>query len=346
MEPLRALRPTEIRRPTMQQRMDQPRLRFSERARRAAKRAIPSAAKTVRWLVPLTAGGAFVILLLRQSGALAAIADAFAPVCRFVGLPGEAALAYVSAYFVNIYACIAVMDAVGLSGPRAVTILSVMALCAHNIIAETAVQVRTGSSALRMVFIRTAASIGMAWILNRLMPGSGGTDTAAPAAAAVVPDLAAATAWGPALRAWFVSTLRLLVKLSVLIFGLTLLQALLAEFGLIAWLGRRLRSVMRLFGLRPDTAFLWIVANTLGLAYGAAIMIEECEQGRAPKEESDLFNHHIAVAHSNIEDLLLLVSVGGSFGWLLLSRWALAWVLVWERRLELSVRRKLRRETS
>ena len=307
---------------------------FMKRCGTATGRAVPSAWKTVRWLVPLTAAVSFAIMLLRQFGALACISNALAPLCRFVGLPGEAALAYVSAYFVNIYACIAAIDAIQLTDPRAVTLVAVMALCAHNVIAETAVQVRTGSSATRIVIIRTAASIGMAWLLNRLMPG-GGPDVAA--ASASSDGSAAATAiqpWIPALTAWVLQTLRLLVRMSLLIFALTIIQALLAEFGVTKWLGRRLRPVMRLFGLRPDTAFLWIVANTLGLAYGAAIMIEECEQGRAPKEESDLFNHHIAVAHSNIEDLLLLVAAGGYFWWLLLSRWALALALVWERRLE------------
>ncbi len=311
--------------------------KFLSRCAGAAKRAVPSAWKTVRWLLPLTAAVSFAILLLRQFGALSYISSALAPLCRFVGLPGEAALAYVSAYFVNIYACIAAIDAIHLTDPRAVTLVAVMALCAHNVIAETAVQVRTGSSATRIVFIRTAASIGMAWILNRLMPGEGMTATAAADASAAA---TAVQPWIPALTAWVLQTLRLLAKMSFLIFTLTILQALLAEFGITTWLGRQLRPVMRLFGLRPDTAFLWIVANTLGLAYGAAIMIDECEQGHAPKEESDLFNHHIAVAHSNIEDLLLLVAAGGFFWWLLLSRWVLALVLVWERRLECHIRFK------
>ena len=295
----------------------------------------------MKWLVPLTAGVSFAILLLRQFGALAYISGALAPLCRFVGLPGEAALAYVSAYFVNIYACIAAIDAIQLTDPRSVTLIAVMALCAHNVIAETAVQVRTGSSAARIVFIRTAASIGMAWALNRLMPAS--ADAGATVAAAGATAATAAQPWAEALAAWCISSLKLLARMSLLIFGLTILQAVLAEFGVTTWLGRRLKPVMKLFGLRPDTAFLWIVANTLGLAYGAAIMIEECEQGRAPKEESDLFNHHIAVSHSNIEDLLLLVQAGGFFWWLLLSRWVLAWLLVWERRAENAIFRKKRR---
>ena len=47
--------------------------------------------------------------------------------------------------------------------------------------------------------------------------------------------------------------------------------------------------VMIFFGLSPRTAFLWLVSNTLGLAYGAGIMIEEAEKGETTKEENKIY---------------------------------------------------------
>ena len=61
-------------------------------------------------------------------------------------------------------------------------------------------------------------------------------------------------------------------------------------------------------------SFLWIVANFLGLAYGAAVMIEETDQIKIAPRDVDLLNHHIGVSHSNLEDLLLFV-VAGSLVW-------------------------------
>jgi hypothetical protein len=92
---------------------------------------------------------------------------------------------------------------------------------------------------------------------------------------------------------------------------------------------------MLFFSLPKKTTFLWIVANTLGLAYGAAVMIEETEQGGLTKIESDLLNHHIAISHSNLEDLLLFVAIGASVWWLMIVRLFLAFIVVWLRRLEL-----------
>ena len=76
------------------------------------------------------------------------------------------------------------------------------------------------------------------------------------------------------------------------------------------------------------------MANFLGLAYGAAVMIEETEQGKIAQRDVDLLNHHIAVSHSNLEDLLLFFAAGGLFWWMLLPRLCWAIILVWERRFE------------
>jgi hypothetical protein len=55
----------------------------------------------------------------------------------------------------------------------------------------------------------------------------------------------------------------------------------------------------------------------------------------------DLLNHHIGVAHSNLEDLLLFVSFGGLLWWILLPRWVIALFFVWERRLEWAIRNRM-----
>jgi hypothetical protein len=100
------------------------------------------------------------------------------------------------------------------------------------------------------------------------------------------------------------------------------------------------RPLLRLFGLPPKTSFLWIVSQTLGLAYGAAVMLEEKDSGKVNKKELDLLNHHIAISHSNVEDLLLFVVAGASAFWLLFLRIIFAVAVVWERRIELRIIKK------
>ena len=136
------------------------------------------------------------------------------------------------------------------------------------------------------------------------------------------------------LKNWAIRTVKTVGLMIILVYLLTLLQRILNEFGIIEHIANFLRPVMVFFGLPPRTAFLWLVANTLGLAYGAAVMIDETEHGSTTKEENDILNHHIGVSHSNLEDLLLFTAMGGSFLWMLLSRWAMSLLLVWERRIE------------
>lgn len=302
------------------------------RALSSVKEILPKTLKTCLWLVRITVLVTLGVLFLEYFNILPYISEFLSPVFNLMGLPGEAALAYVSGYFVNVYSAIAVMATLNLD-IRTVTILAAMILAAHNMITETAVQKKTGSSAVRMVLVRTISSLIIGYTLNLIIPGGGKM--------AVIEATATDLTLIEMLEVWFFKTLKLVVMMSVLIFTLSIIQRLLAEFGVIRWLSKFMRPVMAFFGLPAKTAFLWIVANTLGLAYGAAVMIDETESGKITKKDVDLLNHHISISHSNLEDVFLVASVGASIPWLLASRWTLSFLLVWELRLEMFIRKKL-----
>ena len=282
-------------------------------------------------MIRLTVIVSLIVTILQYLGVVGWLSEVLTPVFKFIGLPGEASLVFISGFFVNIYSAVAVVATLDLS-VRAITILAVMGLCAHNMIVETAVQKKTGSSAVRMVLLRTLSAFILGYLLHLIMPES----SAMVAAEDAVP---ADAGWGQVLLLWLKSTAMLILKMGVLILSLNIIQRILGEFGVIRWLSKLFRPILKVFGLPARTSFLWIIANTLGLAYGSAVMIEECEQGKISKEDADLLNHHIAISHSNLEDVLLFVSVGGLVWWILLSRWIWAAVVVWVRRLELLVRK-------
>lgn len=294
--------------------------------------ATPSALKTIWWLTKIMIGVSFAIMLLQYFGVIEVVSQWLTPVFSSFGLPGEAALAYVSGYFVNCYTAIAVMSSLNLD-MRAVTILAVMVLCSHNMIVETTVQAKTGSSVFRIVVVRTLSAFVLAFVLNKIMPGQfENTLTEITTVEEVT--------FVDMLESWALRTVKTVTLMVVLVYLLTLLQRILNEFGIIEHIANFLKPVMLFFGLPPRTAFLWLVANTLGLAYGAAVMIDEAGTDATTKEENDLLNHHIGVSHSNLEDLPLFMAVGGSFLWMLLSRWAMSLLLVWERKLEMKIVKK------
>ena len=282
-------------------------------------------------MIKVTVAVSFAIMLLGYFGVIEAISEFLSPVFVHIGLPGEASLAYVSGYFVNMYSAIAAAVTLDLD-PRAVTILGVMVLCSHNMFVETAVQKKTGSPALRMVLVRTFSGIILAYVLNLLLPVT--------EMAAVEEVVTVRESFRQVLLDWLRDACVLVPKMLSIIFALNILQALLAEFGVIRVISRILRPLMRVFGLSARCSVLWIIANTLGLAYGAAAMIEEAGNGKLRKEDINGLNTHIGISHSNLEDLFLLASIGAVWWVLLLSRWAMAIILVWGYRLEVYIKNK------
>ena len=105
---------------------------------------------------------------------------------------------------------------------------------------------------------------------------------------------------------WCYSTLSILVKMTLLIYSLAILQRILSEFVVIRWVSKFLKPLLLLFGLPARCSFLWIVANILGIAYGGAVMMEEVRAGKLSLRDIKLVNQHIGISHSNLEDLALV----------------------------------------
>jgi hypothetical protein len=87
------------------------------------------------------------------------------PLMQFVGLPGEAALAVVTGMFLNFYAAIGIIIALGLSAWQ-VTIIGVILSCCHELVIETAIIKKTGIRAWPILGLRMAAALGAGITLN------------------------------------------------------------------------------------------------------------------------------------------------------------------------------------
>lgn len=294
------------------------------------KSAIPSAIKTSLWFLKITIPISFTVTLLYHFGVLNIISELLSPAFSLIGLKGEAALVYISSAFLNVYSAIAVITSLNFS-IREMTILAVMSLIAHNLIVETAVQKKTGSKAWHIITLRIISSIVAAILLNYLLPQQMGVSNFG------IHQINNPT-FKEVLSTWTLSSLKLSLKIVVLITLLMILQKILLEFKVTKILTSIFSPALKVFGIPASTSLMWIAANLLGLAYGSAIMIEEVESGRISKHDADLLNFHIAVSHSNLEDLILFVALGLSAWWLLLPRLGIAMIAVWGRKLFLTSR--------
>ena len=304
---------------------------FRERLVRCVKTALPQGMKTAIWLLKLTIPVSFAVFLLDFFGILNVIAGWVAPLFKLIGLSGQASIVLITSFFTNIYSVIAVMTTLGF-GSREGTILAVMCLISHALIVETAIQKKTGSAPWRMVLTRLSASFIAAYLLNLILPAEAITNSEN-----VVRSVGEFT---PALTNWLSNMLVTTLKIIILVNLLLILQKILNEFGLIKWILMPFAPLLKVMGLPSSTGFLWIVANTLGLGYGGAIMINEAEEGRLSRADADLLNHNIAISHSQLEDPLLFVAVGYHLGILIWPRILLAIIFVWIRRFEIWVKKR------
>ncbi|MBN2596730.1 MAG: hypothetical protein JXR82_08120 [Marinifilaceae bacterium] len=293
---------------------------------------IPKAYSTSKWLLSIMIPVSFGVLLLNYTGLLALVSGYLEPAFEYMGLPGESAFVLLTSIFTNIYTAIAVITSLELEG-RVVTILAAMCLVAHGFIIETAVLKKTGSSMFRMIILRLTGSFVLGLFLNWALPA----DSFHAQAGVLVQQ----EAFNSMFTAWLWSSGVLSLKVIILITLLMILQRIMEVFGIIKWLSRMLAPFQSIMGLPDSTSFSWIVANTLGLAYGSAIMIEQVEKGQMTKSEADLLNHHIAVSHSQLEDPLLFAAIGVPLGWLIIPRVFLGIIVVWLYRFELFIRKSL-----
>ena len=290
----------------------------------STKQSLGKSFKLSVWLLKIIVPVSLAVSLLQHFGIISMVAPLAAPLFSLIGLPGEAAILFISSIFLPLYAPIAILATLNLS-MRSISILALMCLITHNMIVETAIQKRTGSSAIKMFIIRLTSSFVAAFALHHLLPID--TETTTQINIASVDTSFASMMW-----IWLKSTLGLSVKIILIISGLMILQNTLKNLNLLQHISNFFAPLMRWFGLSKSSAFLWFVAQTLGLAYGAAVMIENVENGDITKEDANTLNHHIAVNHSLLEDTLLFASIGVPVFWITIPRIGMALIVVWSKK--------------
>lgn len=292
-----------------------------QRTLQASKNALPKARKTIIWLLKIIIPTTLIVSLLQHFGAITYISIILTPIFSLIGLPGESAIVFISSIFLPLYAPIAIIANLSLT-MREITILALMCLISHNLIVESAIQQKTGSSYAAMFSLRILCSFVSAALLNWLLPITMGDGV-------ISQIVIQQNGFGAMLFQWLIDTSGLILKIALIITGLMILQNILKEFKILIFLSTSMAPLMTVFGLSKDSSFLWLVAQLLGLTYGSAILIEQVEEKEIASRDAKLLNHHIAINHSLLEDTLLYVAIGVPVLWITFPRIILAIIAVW-----------------
>lgn len=288
---------------------------------------------TFLWLMMIMIPFSLIVTLLHYAGVVEIIANVLAPPFRAIGLPGSAALALVTSLTLSLYPAIGVMTGLGLT-VRSMTILAMVCLIAHNYLVELTVTRRTGTPVVRMLLVRTCAAFLAGALLHLILPDSGVWAHSVAARVGGASPALEAEGLGELFALWAMESGGLMVRVFIIVTALMTTVELLEGYGVTRLIAGYLGGLMALFGLPRRVAFLWVVSNTLGLAYGAGVLVGEVDSGRVTPREGDLLNHHLGISHSLLEDTLLFVALGVPALAITLPRLLLAGVAVWERRAE------------
>jgi len=243
------------------------------------------------------------------------------PVMDWLSLPGIAALPLLIGMLTGIYGALAVMVVLPLSKEQ-MTLIAIFLLIAHNLIQEGAIQGKSGLHPLKATIFRLIAATVTVMISAHFLQVT---------AAAPAHGMAVAPGAGPlsaVLSAWLLDTLRLSLKIFAIIMSVLILLETLKKLGWISHIVRLLRPLLRVLGLNHQAGVLWITAAMFGLAYGAAVIVEEAREGYLQSEELEGLHLSIGINHSLLEDPSLFLAMGLSPFWLWVPRLITAMVAV------------------
>lgn len=286
---------------------------------------LKKSAQTSIWLLKLILPISLAFRLLDYTGLLSYVADFLNPVFTHLGLPGSTAIVFISSIFLPLYAPLALITSMTLT-LRELTILALMCQVAHNLPVESAIQAKTGTSFGAMFSVRIFTSLIIGFVLNLLLPMEMGMPSF------LQTSIESMNSLSDVFMAWGITSLRITILILAVVAILMITYRLLEEYNLVNKLSKSIEPFLKIFGLPKSTAFLWLIGNIVGLAYGGALMIDQMNEGKVSKAEGSLLNYHLAISHSIIEDNLLFVALGVSIWWILVTRLIAAWIVVWLRR--------------
>jgi Fe2+ transport system protein B len=132
-----------------------------ETCKRGALNGLKTSLMLLKIIIPVFA----VVTILGHTAVMAWLSKLFAPIMNFVGLPGEAAVAFVTGAFINIYVAIGITIALHLS-PWELTTLALMLNLSHELFLESAVLKKTGITVWPIAVMRLMNAFLVGGVMN------------------------------------------------------------------------------------------------------------------------------------------------------------------------------------
>ncbi|RYG74417.1 hypothetical protein EU245_02095 [Lentibacillus lipolyticus] len=273
-----------------------------------------------------------IVTILQFTPVLPWIVEKISPLMALFGLSGEAAVPLVLGNALNLYAGIAAIVSFDFT-VKEVFMMAVMMSFSHNLFIESTVASKVGVSWWLISGIRLSLALISATVINLVW--NGGSQQA---------QYGLISSADPALSSSFEiavhgleTALIAIVQLAAIVIPLMVAMQYLREKGWLHVFSNKLAPFTRFLGMEKNTTMTLVAGLTIGLAYGAGLMIQAVEEDGVSKRDMYLALIFLVSCHAVVEDTLVFIPLGIPVWPLLLIRLLTAIILtmtvafIWKR---------------
>lgn len=258
-----------------------------------------------------------IVKALDYFGATTLLAQTLSPVMQLVGLPEEMGIVWAVALLTNVYAAMIVFYNIALSQSISiaeVSVLGSMILVAHSLPIEGAIAKALGIRWRYTLLLRLGGALALGAIINALYSHFQWKQQ--PIKLIWQPT----STVSPAFTEWCIEQLQLFASIFIILALLISLLRLLRILGIEDLLHKLLTPLLRGLTLGKDAANITIIGMTLGISFGAGLLIDEVKKGHINKRDTVLVMGFLGLSHSIIEDTILILLLGADINAILWGR--------------------------
>jgi hypothetical protein len=263
-----------------------------------------------------------IVSLLQYTPVLDWVIKLIAPLMSIFGLSGEAAIPLVIGNILSLYAGIGAILSLDLT-VKEVFILAVMLSFSHNILIESSVAAKVGLKIWIILLVRFGLAIVSAIVVNLVWQG--GSEMAEygfVSKTEVIPN-----GWLEIIGLSIQKAGMGVIQLALIVIPLMIAIQFLKDLGLLAVFTKWMAPITRMLGMKENTSMTLVAGLTIGLAYGAGVMIQAVKEDNVSYKDLTLAFIFLVACHAVIEDTLIFIPLGIPVLPLLIIRLAVAIIL-------------------
>lgn len=246
-----------------------------------------------------------IVTILQYTPVLPWIIDQIRPLMGLLGLSGEAAVPLVLGNALNLYAGIAAIVSFDFT-VKEVFILAVMLSFSHNLFIESTVASKVGVSWWLISGIRISLALAAATVINLLWQG--GAEAAQ--YGLISSSDVVLNGWTEITLNGLQTALMAIVQLALIVIPLMVVMQFFREKGWLTFISEKLGPFTKMLGMEKNTSMTLVAGLTIGLAYGAGLMIQAVKEDGVSRRDMYLALIFLVSCHAVVEDTVIFIPLG------------------------------------